>query len=75
MKDSTRSKEEPDRELDEYEVPTDPVERRERIEKERRESHERFIATLRETDEALRELANRKPKGIFERLFGYHTSV
>ena len=59
--------------FDEFGVPTDPVERRARIERGLRESRADYLRTIRECDEAMKELE--KEKGILERLFGYRTSV
>ena len=58
---------------DEFGIPTDPVERRARIERGLRESRANYLRTIRECDEAMKELE--KEKGILERLFGYRTSV
>lgn len=58
---------------EEVDIPVDPVERRARIERGSRESRADYLRTIRECDEAIKELE--KEKGILERLFGYRTSV
>jgi hypothetical protein len=58
---------------EDFEIPADPVERQARIDRGSRESRADYLRTIREFDEAMKELE--KEKGILERLFGYRTSV
>jgi hypothetical protein len=58
---------------EDFEIPADPVERRARIERGLRESRADYLKTIRECDEAMKELE--KEKGILEKLFGYRTSI
>ena len=58
---------------EDLEIPSDPVERQARIDRGSRESRADYLRTIREFDEAMKELE--KEKGILERLFGYRTSV
>lgn len=58
---------------EDFEIPADPIERQARIERGLRESRADYLRTIREFDEAMKELE--KEKGILERLFGYRTSI
>lgn len=57
---------------EDFEIPVDPVERQARIERGSRESRANYLRTIRECDEALKDME--KEKGILESLFGYRTS-
>jgi hypothetical protein len=55
------------------EVPKDEAQRKARIERGMQECHESLLDAIRDLDRTLLELE--KEQGIFERWFGYRTSV